>query len=70
MVAPFRYMRVVFSMGPGVVPLAGHPDAATRCGAGLIIGSGLCAFARERIRKRASPAVSAGVKGPGERNSA
>ena len=53
-VAPFRYSRLVFSMGLGVIFLAERPDALTLCGAGLIVGSGLYAFARERARKRAS----------------
>jgi drug/metabolite transporter (DMT)-like permease len=53
-VAPFRYSRLVFSMGLGVVFLTERPDAPTLCGAGLIVGSGLYAFARERARKRAS----------------
>jgi drug/metabolite transporter (DMT)-like permease len=53
-VAPFRYSRLVFSMGLGVVFLAERPDALTLCGAALIVGSGLYAFARERRVKRAS----------------
>ncbi len=53
-VAPFRYSRLVFSMSLGVIFLAERPDALTLFGAGLIIGSGLYAFARERARKRAS----------------
>jgi drug/metabolite transporter (DMT)-like permease len=53
-VAPFRYSRLVFSMSLGVVFLAERPDALTLFGAGLIVASGLYAFARERARKRAS----------------
>jgi drug/metabolite transporter (DMT)-like permease len=53
-VAPFRYSRLVFSMSLGIVFLAERPDALTLVGAGLIVGSGLYAFARERARKRAS----------------
>jgi drug/metabolite transporter (DMT)-like permease len=53
-VAPFRYSRLVFSMSLGVVFLAERPDALTLVGAGLIVVSGLYAFARERARKRAS----------------
>lgn len=53
-VAPFRYARLVFSMGLGVVFLAERPNALTLCGAALIVGSGLYAFARERRLKRAS----------------
>jgi drug/metabolite transporter (DMT)-like permease len=55
-VAPFRYSRLVFSMGLGVVFLAERPDAPTLLGAGLIVGSGLYAFARERRAIRASHA--------------
>jgi drug/metabolite transporter (DMT)-like permease len=53
-VAPFRYARLVFSMGIGVVFLAERPDLLTLVGAAIIVGSGLYAFARERARKRAS----------------
>jgi drug/metabolite transporter (DMT)-like permease len=69
-VAPFRYSRLIFSMGLGVVFLAERPDGLTLFGAALIVGSGLYAFARERARKRASPAALPGVKGPGEHHSA
>jgi drug/metabolite transporter (DMT)-like permease len=55
-VAPFRYSRLVFSMGIGVVFLAERPDLLTLVGAAIIVGSGLYAFARERARKRASHA--------------
>jgi drug/metabolite transporter (DMT)-like permease len=55
-VAPFRYARLVFSMALGVIFLAERPDRLTLLGAGLIVGSGLYAFARERARKRASHA--------------
>ncbi len=54
-VAPFRYARLVFSMGIGAVFLAERPDVLTLVGAAVIVGSGLYAFARERARKRASP---------------
>ena len=55
-VAPFRYSRLVFSMGLGVVFLAERPDGLTLAGAALIVASGLYAFGRERARKRASQA--------------
>jgi drug/metabolite transporter (DMT)-like permease len=55
-VAPFRYSRLVFSMALGVVFLAERPDGLTLLGAGLIVASGLYAFARERALKRASHA--------------
>ncbi len=53
-VAPFRYSRLVFSMGIGVVILGERPDLLTLIGAAIIVGSGLYAFARERAWKRAS----------------
>lgn len=53
-VAPFRYSRLVFSMGIGVIFLSERPDMLTLIGAGVIVASGLYAFARERARKRAS----------------
>lgn len=56
-VAPFRYSRLVFSMGIGVVFLAERPDLLTLIGAAIIVASGLYAFARERARKRASQAA-------------
>jgi drug/metabolite transporter (DMT)-like permease len=56
-VAPFRYARLVFSMGIGVVFLAERPDMLTLVGAAIIVASGLYAFARERARKRASPMI-------------
>ena len=64
-VAPFRYTRLIFSMGLGVAFLAERPNRLTLIGAGLIVASGLYAFARERARKRASQAAGSGVKGPG-----
>ena len=53
-VAPFRYSRLIWAIVLGVAAFAEYPDALTLAGAGLIIGSGLYAFARERARKRAS----------------
>ena len=52
-VAPFRYTRLVFAIVIGALVFAEPADAMTLLGAGLIIGSGLYSFARERIRKRA-----------------
>lgn len=53
-VAPFRYTRLVFALGLAMVFLGERPDDATLLGAGLIIGSGLYTFARERARKIAA----------------
>ena len=55
-VAPFRYSRLVFSMGLGVVFLAERPDLPTLAGSALIVCSGLYTFARERRAIRASHA--------------
>lgn len=54
-VAPFRYTRLVFALAIAMVFLGERPEASTLLGAGLVVGSGLYAFARERARKRASP---------------
>ncbi len=53
-VAPFRYTRLIFAIVIGALVFGEWPDALTYVGAGLIIGSGLYSFARERARKRAS----------------
>ena len=45
---PYRNALII-----GTVVFAERPDAITLTGAGLIIGSGLYTFARERLRKRA-----------------
>jgi drug/metabolite transporter (DMT)-like permease len=52
-VAPFRYTRLVFAVLLAVLFLGETLDGATLLGAGLIIGSGLYSFARERARARA-----------------
>lgn len=52
-VAPFRYMRLLFALIVAVTVFSERPDIVTLSGAALIIGSGLYAFARERARQRA-----------------
>jgi len=52
-VAPFRYVRLVFAMAIGALVFAERPDALTQFGAALIVGSGLYSFLRERARARA-----------------
>ncbi len=52
-VAPFRYARLVFAIAIGAFVFDEAVEALTLAGAGLIIGSGLYSFARERARKRA-----------------
>ncbi|MDZ4312508.1 MAG: DMT family transporter [Cypionkella sp.] len=51
-VAPFRYVRLVFAVLIGAFVFAEWPDVITLCGSGLIVASGLYSFARERARKR------------------
>ena len=52
-IQPFRYTRLIFAMIIGVIVFGERPDLWTLIGAGLIIGSGLYSFARERARTRA-----------------
>ena len=51
-VAPFRYTRLVFAIFLAMVFLAERPEASTLIGAGIVVGSGLYAFERERARNR------------------
>ncbi len=51
-VAPFRYSRLIFALIIGTLIFKELPDALTLAGAALIMGSGIYAFYRERIRKR------------------
>lgn len=51
-VSPFRYSRLIFAILIGTFVFAEIPDRYTLVGAGLIIGSGLYAFARERARRQ------------------
>jgi len=49
-VAPFRYVRLVFAMIIGLVVFAEVPDFYTLLGAAIIVTSGLYAFMRQRAR--------------------
>lgn len=51
-VAPFRYARLIFALVIGALVFAERPDAITLLGAALIVGSGLYALARERLRRQ------------------
>lgn len=51
-VAPFRYARLVFAIILAMVFLHERPSLTTLIGAGIVVGSGLYAFARERARNR------------------
>ncbi|WP_323764942.1 DMT family transporter [Marinovum sp.] len=46
-VSPFRYSRLVFTMGLGVIVLGDRPDTLTLVGAAIILASGLYTFYRE-----------------------
>lgn len=52
-IQPFRYTRLVFALIIGMIVFGERPDGWTLFGAAMIIGAGLYAFARERLRKRA-----------------
>lgn len=52
-VAPFRYVRLVFAMAIGLVVFAEIPDHYTLIGAAIIVASGLYAFMRQRAVARA-----------------
>jgi len=52
-VAPFRYTRLVFTMGLGVLVFGERPDPLTLLGAAIILGAGLYTFMRERRLARA-----------------
>ncbi|MCV2868561.1 DMT family transporter [Defluviimonas sp. WL0002] len=45
---PFRYARLVLSLGIGVVVFAEHPDAMTLAGAAVIVGAAFYTYVRER----------------------
>ena len=51
-VAPFRYVRLVFVVILAMVFLSETPDTATLAGSALIIGSGLYSFWRETVRRK------------------
>ncbi len=55
-VAPFRYVRLVFAMIIGVLVFAEYPDVYTLIGAAIIVTSGLYAFMRQRLKARAATA--------------
>lgn len=51
-VAPFRYIRLVFALGVGVAVFGERPDALTLIGAAIIVGSGLYTLVRQARRKQ------------------
>ena len=54
-VAPFRYIRLVFAMAIGLFIFAEVPDTLTLIGAAIIVISGLYAFVRQRALSKARP---------------
>jgi len=58
-IAPFRYSRLIFGVGLGLVVFGERVDAATLAGATLVIGSGLYTLYRERLRKVEGAAAAA-----------
>jgi drug/metabolite transporter (DMT)-like permease len=53
-ITPFRYSRLLFALGFGIVLFGERPDLWTLLGATLIVGSGLYSLLRERARARAA----------------
>ena len=51
-VMPFRYTRVLFLLGIGIVVFGERPNALTLLGAGLIVASGIYMMWRERVTNR------------------
>lgn len=51
-VAPFRYVLLVWSFLIGAVFFGERPDWVTLLGAVIVVGTGLYSFGRERIRQR------------------
>ncbi len=49
-ITPFRYTRLLFGIGLGVLLFGEKVDAATLIGAAMILGAGLYALYRERLR--------------------
>ena len=58
-IAPFRYSRLVFGVGIGVVVFGETLDTPTLAGAAIILGAGLYAFWRESRRGRRAGTPSA-----------
>ncbi|MDQ0320586.1 drug/metabolite transporter (DMT)-like permease [Pararhizobium capsulatum DSM 1112] len=57
-IAPFRYTSLIWSIGIGVLFFSESPDIWTMIGVGIIIASGLYAFARENSRRLAARRLS------------
>lgn len=57
-VAPYRYLRLVFSIGIGAVFFAERPDVFVLLGSAMIVGSGLFAILREARIKGSADKLS------------
>ena len=57
-VAPFRYIRLVFALAVGITVFGERPDALTLTGAAIIVGSGLYSLFRQARRKQTSLSAS------------
>ena len=55
-VAPFRYVRLVFALIVGVTVFGERPDLQTLIGAAIIVGSGLYTLVRQARRKQSAKA--------------
>ncbi len=60
-VAPFRYSALLWAMLLGYVVFGDRPDAMMVTGASIIVGSGIYAFYRERVRERPVAATTSGI---------
>jgi drug/metabolite transporter (DMT)-like permease len=60
-VAPFRYTALPWAMLLGYLVFGDRPDAMMVTGASIIVGSGLYAFYRERVRERPVAATMSGI---------
>ena len=60
-VAPFRYIRLVFALGVGISIFGERPDALTLTGAAIIVGSGLYTLLRQAQRQRAAAKTGLGA---------
>lgn len=63
-VAPFRYARLIFGMGLGIVIFGERPDLWVHVGAVIVVGSGLYTFLREARLARATRAARALTAAP------
>ncbi|PID35527.1 MAG: EamA family transporter [Rhodobacterales bacterium] len=54
-VIPFRYSRLIFAIGFGLILFGERPDAPTLIGATIVVGSGLYMLLRERRQMQKAP---------------